>query len=98
MKDILNSYSVKELKQMISKSNIKNYSKDLKKAEIIELMMKDENKDKFKDVKMKNKSKAKVPAKSPAKSKVKVPAKSKAKVPAKVPVKSPSGKFGFRKK
>ena len=90
MKDILNSYSVKELKQMISKSNIKNYSKDLKKAEIIELMMKDENKDKFKDVKMK--------AKSPAKSKAKVPAKSKAKVPAKVPVKSPSGKFGFRKK
>jgi hypothetical protein len=87
MKDILNSHSVSTLKKEISKTNIKGYSK-MKKNEIVNLMLK--NKDRFTHIKMKDKSKAKVPAKS----KTKVPAK----VPAKVPVKSPSGKFGFRKK
>ena len=54
MIDILNSYSLKELKKIISSTNIKGYSK-MKKDEIIKLMMKQEHKDKFKDIKKKEK-------------------------------------------
>ena len=57
MKDILNTYSVKELKQFISKFNkslgaVRGYSK-MKKAELIELMTKAENIGKFKNIKPK---------------------------------------------
>jgi len=59
MKDILNTYSVKELKQFISKFNkslgaVKGYS-TMKKAELIELMTKAENIGKFKNIKAKPK-------------------------------------------
>ena len=62
MKDILNTYSVKELKQFISKYNkslgsVKRYS-ILKKGELVELMTKKENASKFKSIK----AKAKPPA------------------------------------
>ena len=62
MKDILNTYSVKELKQFISKYNkslgsVKRYS-ILKKGELVELMSKKENVSKFKSIK----AKAKPPA------------------------------------
>jgi len=50
MRDILNSYNVRELKKEISKTNIKGYSR-MKKNEVIDLMMK--NEDKFKNMKMK---------------------------------------------
>jgi len=53
-KEILNSHSVGTLKKEISKTNIKGYSK-LKKAEIIELMLK--SKEKFMHIEMKEKSK-----------------------------------------
>ena len=54
MKDILSSYSVSELRKIISSTNIKGYSK-MKKDELIKLMMKPEHKDKFKNIKMKSK-------------------------------------------
>ena len=60
MKDILNSYSVSELKKEISKTNIKGYSK-MKKSEVIELMMK--YKERFSYLKMKEMK----PKKSPVK-------------------------------
>jgi len=65
MKDILNTYSVKELKQFVSKYNkslgaVKRYSV-LKKAELVELMTKKENVGKFKSIKAK--AKAPVPKK-----------------------------------
>ena len=49
MKDILNSHPVATLKAEVKKANIKGYSK-LKKAEIVDLMMK--NKSKFSHIKM----------------------------------------------
>ena len=51
MKLILNSYTLSELRKMISSKNIKKYSK-LIKSELIELMIKS---NKFNDVKMKEK-------------------------------------------
>jgi len=66
MKDIFKSHSVTVLKKEISKTNIKGYSK-MKKAEVIELMIK--NKDKFSYIKMAEKKERK---KAPAKPKVKV--------------------------
>ena len=50
MKDILNSYSVKELKKFISNTNIKKYSK-LSKNELIDLMITE--KEKFNHIKIK---------------------------------------------
>jgi len=64
MKDILNSHPVAILKQEISKTNIKGYSK-MKKAEVIELMMK--NEDKFSYIKMAEKKERKKPEKKPEK-------------------------------
>jgi hypothetical protein len=64
MKDILNSHPVAILKQEISKTNIKGYSK-MKKAEVIKLMMK--NKDKFSYIKMAEKKERKKPEKKPEK-------------------------------
>ena len=56
MKVILNSYTISELRKMISSKNIKKYSK-LIKSELIELMIES---NKFNDVKLKeSKSKAK---------------------------------------
>ena len=52
LKAILKTYSVVELKRFISKTNIKGYSK-MKKDDIMELMAKDEHKDKFRDIKAK---------------------------------------------
>ena len=49
---ILSSYSLAELRKEISKTNIKKYS-SLKKADVIELMLKSEHKDKFHHLKMK---------------------------------------------
>ena len=60
MRDILQSYSVNELKKEISKQNIKGYSK-MKKAEIINLMMK--HKDKFTYLKKKETKKKEQPKK-----------------------------------
>jgi len=60
MKDIFESHPVAILKQEISKTNIKGYSK-MKKAEVIELMMK--NKDKFSYIKMAEKKERKKPDK-----------------------------------
>ena len=59
MKDILNSYSLSELKKEISNLNIKGYSK-LKKSELIELMMK--HIDRFSHLKMKDKKSKSKPA------------------------------------
>jgi len=59
---ILNSHPVTVLKKEISKTNVKGYSK-LKKAEVVELMMK--NKDKFHHIKMAE-TKASAPAKKSA--------------------------------
>jgi hypothetical protein len=53
MKLILNSYTLSELRKMISSKNIKKYSK-LIKSELIELMIKS---NKFNDVKMKEPNK-----------------------------------------
>ena len=57
MRDILNSYTAKELRQHISKYNkslgaVRGYSK-MKKAQLIDLMTKKENVNKFKSIKMK---------------------------------------------
>ena len=50
-KEILQSHPVSVLRKEISKTNIKGYSK-MKKGEVIELMLKAENKEKFKHIKM----------------------------------------------
>jgi len=50
--EILKSHNLKELRAEISKTNIKRYSK-LKKADLIELMMKEEHKDLFHHMKLK---------------------------------------------
>ena len=55
MKDILNSYTLAELKKEVSKSNMKNYSK-LLKTPLIEYMTTPENINKFKHIKMKDKA------------------------------------------
>ena len=60
MKDIFESHPVTVLKKEISKTNIKGYSK-MKKAEVIELMIK--NKDKFSYIKMAEKKERKKPEK-----------------------------------
>lgn len=60
MKDILNSHPVAILKQEISKTNIKGYSR-MRKAEIVKLMLK--NKDKFSYIKMAEKKERKKPEK-----------------------------------
>ena len=52
MEDILEGYTVKELRQFISKTNIKRYS-TLKKDELIKLMTKKEHIAKFKKIKRK---------------------------------------------
>jgi len=52
MRNILDSYSVAELKKMISKHNIRGYSK-MKKPGILDLMTSKEHKDKFKNIKPK---------------------------------------------
>lgn len=57
-KDILNSYSVIELRKEVSKTNIKGYSK-MKKSEVVELMMKPNNKPKFHHIKAKTKGRIK---------------------------------------
>jgi len=59
MRDILNSYTSSELRKFISQYNkslnlIKGYSK-MKKADLVNLMTKKENVDKFKSIKMKAK-------------------------------------------
>merc|ERR1711935_851192 len=59
MRETLNSHPTSTLKKEISKTNIKGYSK-MKKAEIIELMMK--NKDRFLHI-MFNEKKEKEPTK-----------------------------------
>tara|TARA_R110002126_G_scaffold51499_2_gene140768 strand:- start:6048 stop:7082 length:1035 start_codon:yes stop_codon:yes gene_type:complete len=59
-KEILNSHPVGTLKKEISKTNVKGYSK-MKKAEVVELMMK--HKDRFGHMAMKGKAK---PAEKPA--------------------------------
>ena len=60
MKDIFNSHPVSVLKKEISKTNVKGYSK-LKKAEVVELMIK--NKDRFSHIKMAVKKERKARAK-----------------------------------
>ena len=50
-KKILESHPVSVLKKEISMTNIKGYSK-MKKAEIIDLMMKPEHKDRFHHIEM----------------------------------------------
>jgi len=50
--EILKSHNLKELRAEVSKTNIKRYSK-LKKADLIELMMKEEHKDLFHHMKLK---------------------------------------------
>ena len=50
-KEILQSHPISVLRKEISKTNIKGYSK-MKKGEVIELMLKAENKEKFKHIKM----------------------------------------------
>lgn len=54
MRDILESYTSPELKRMIRASNIGNYSK-LKKEGLIDLMLRAENVDRFKDIQPKSK-------------------------------------------
>ena len=66
MKLILNSYTLSELRKMISSKNIKKYSK-LIKSELIELMIKS---NKFNDVKMKDKAVKKAAVKKEAPKKV----------------------------
>lgn len=56
MKEILESHPVSVLKKEISKTNIKGYSK-MKKDQVVELMMKHE--DKFKHIKMAEKKEKK---------------------------------------
>ena len=60
MRDILNSYTTTELRKFISTYNkslgtVRGYSK-MKKADLINLMTKKENVDKFKSIKMKPKT------------------------------------------
>jgi len=50
--EILKSHTLGELRKEVSKSNIKRYSK-LKKADLIELMLKEEHKDFFHHMKLK---------------------------------------------
>tara|TARA_R110001632_G_scaffold173706_2_gene293174 strand:- start:147 stop:611 length:465 start_codon:yes stop_codon:yes gene_type:complete len=57
-KEILASHPVTTLKKEISKTNIKGYSK-MKKAQVIELMLKEEHVDKFKDIEMAEKKERK---------------------------------------
>ncbi len=57
MKDILESYSTAELKRLVRGANITNYSK-LKKAELIELMMRPEYIERFKEIQPKSKREA----------------------------------------
>jgi hypothetical protein len=62
MIDILNSYTVIELKKEISRVNIKGYSKKgVKKADVIKIMM--ENKNKFSHLEFKVKKKKQKKAK-----------------------------------
>ncbi len=61
-KEILESHPVLVLKKEIRLSNIKGYS-TMKKSEIIDLMLKDENKDKFDHIKMAEKKGTKKPVK-----------------------------------
>ena len=61
-REILNSHPVSTLKKEVAKTNIKGYSK-MKKAEVVELMMK--NKDKFGHIRKKGEASA---SKSPPKS------------------------------
>ncbi len=86
MRSILNTYSTTELKKFISQSNIKKYSK-LKKDELINLMVKTENVNKFKHIKPKEKKERKKPAPKPKttlKKKVEAP-KKKVEAPKKKP-------------
>ena len=53
MLDILNTYKLRELKKIVSATNIKGYSK-LTKPELIKLMMREENIDRFKSIKPKS--------------------------------------------
>ena len=50
--EILKSHNLKELRSEVSKTNIKKYSK-LKKADLIDLMMKSEHKDLFHHMQLK---------------------------------------------
>jgi hypothetical protein len=50
--EILKSHNLKELRKEVSKTNIKKYSK-LKKADLIDLMMKSEHKDLFHHMELK---------------------------------------------
>jgi len=68
-KEILNSHSVGTLKKEISKTNIKGYSK-MKKAEIVELMMK--SKEKFMHIEMKTKRQMKKKKEEPKKERKKI--------------------------
>ena len=53
MRQILESYSLRELRKMISNTNIKNYAK-LNKEQTIKLMMRPENRSRFESIKMKS--------------------------------------------
>ncbi len=77
-KDILESYSVRELKKEISKRRMKNYA-HLKKADLHNFIMK--NKSKFMDLKKKEKTMGKV-KKEVVKIEKKVKAQSKSKEPS----------------
>ena len=61
-REILSSHPVTTLRREIAKTNIKGYSK-MKKAEVIDLMMKDGNQDKFHHIKMAEPKERKAPAK-----------------------------------
>ena len=80
MKDILQSYTAAELKRMIKATNITGYSK-LKKDELIKLMIRPENIERFKSIKPKSARVAQVPEGSD-KPKVKVLRELKKKFPA----------------
>ena len=67
-REILASHPITTLRKEIAKTNIKGYSK-MKKAEVIDLMMKDGNKDKFHHIKMAEPKERKAPAKKEKKSK-----------------------------
>ena len=92
-KEIFNSHPVSVLKKEISKTNIKGYSK-MKKAEVVELMMK--NKSKFGHIKMATKAVKSAPKKKIIKKTPKKPSpspKKKSPSPKKPsPKKSPSSK------
>jgi len=78
MKDILNSYSLRELRKMISNTNIKNYAK-LNKDETIKLMMRPEHRSRFESIQNKSTRMPKTDI-----SKVTREFKRKAKVPRKI--------------